>query len=263
MGVAGDLHDRLRKPEYTGENRCLPCTVVNLVIALVVAFGLASVRLSLGVAFLVLALSSIWLRGYLVPGTPELTQRYFPEWLLAVFDKAPKERIDEVDPESTLAAAGVIEPCQNEDDVCLADAFREAWRSNMTRIREGDTEREAIARHLDVDPDALAFESHGDAYVARHDGRRLGQWESRPALLADLATVRVLPEWIDDWEALSAAARTQLMNGLRIFLERCPGCDGAVTLDTEVVSSCCRSQEVVTASCDDCGARLLESPYES
>ena len=31
--TASTLADRLRQPEYTGENRCTPCTVVNVVIA--------------------------------------------------------------------------------------------------------------------------------------------------------------------------------------------------------------------------------------
>ena len=38
---------------------------------------------------LVVALAAIWLRGYLVPGTPELTKRYLPERALALFGKAP------------------------------------------------------------------------------------------------------------------------------------------------------------------------------
>ena len=82
MSVRGAL-EGIRQPEYTGENRCTPCTVTNLAITAVVAAGLAyavSVPLSAGVA--VLGVASVWLRGYLVPKTPELTRRYFPDWLL-------------------------------------------------------------------------------------------------------------------------------------------------------------------------------------
>ena len=75
--------DALRQPEYTGENRCWPCTTVNSLIALGVAavvgagvFTLADATLALVATLTVLALSavSIWLRGYLVPGTPGLPQ---------------------------------------------------------------------------------------------------------------------------------------------------------------------------------------------
>ncbi|MFC6975122.1 hypothetical protein ACFQL1_11345 [Halomicroarcula sp. GCM10025709] len=78
---------RLRDPEYTGENRCLPCTIVNSAIAVALAgavgvgIAVATTPVLAGVAAaLVLAVSalSIWLRGYLVPGTPELTKRYMP-----------------------------------------------------------------------------------------------------------------------------------------------------------------------------------------
>jgi hypothetical protein len=82
--------DGVRQPRYTGENRCVPCTVVNVLLAVVLGTGL-SVLLGPVVGFLALALglAAIYLRGYLVPGTPELTKRYFPDWLLARFDKGP------------------------------------------------------------------------------------------------------------------------------------------------------------------------------
>ncbi|MFB6159704.1 MAG: hypothetical protein ABEJ61_00830, partial [Haloferacaceae archaeon] len=69
-----DLFDRVRRPEYTGENRCVPCTVVNLVIAaalaLVVARGVAAVRpwptaALAGAAAGILAGLVVALRGYL------------------------------------------------------------------------------------------------------------------------------------------------------------------------------------------------------
>ena len=76
---------RFKQPEYTGENRCLPCTVVNTIIALVlsvaVVAGVARVAnpaagLAAGVVLLGCSLGAIYLRGYLVPGTPELTKQY-------------------------------------------------------------------------------------------------------------------------------------------------------------------------------------------
>ncbi|MFC7196638.1 hypothetical protein ACFQL4_21660 [Halosimplex aquaticum] len=33
MPRTGSPLDRLRRPEYTGENRCLPCTILNVAIA--------------------------------------------------------------------------------------------------------------------------------------------------------------------------------------------------------------------------------------
>jgi hypothetical protein len=74
----GYLLDALRQPEHTGEYRCTPCTVVNSVIAVVLAAALAVLWLPAGVLALAVSLAANHLRGYLVPGTPELTRRYFP-----------------------------------------------------------------------------------------------------------------------------------------------------------------------------------------
>ena len=78
---------RFRRPEYTGENRCLPCTVVNLVFASVLSGAVATVSSpAAAVAVFVLSVALIAVRGYLVPGTPTLTARYLPDRVLARFD---------------------------------------------------------------------------------------------------------------------------------------------------------------------------------
>jgi hypothetical protein len=264
MSVARRTLDRVRQPEYTGENRCVPCTVANLAIAAVAAAGLAVVSIPGAAVFAVLAVGSIWLRGYLVPKTPELTKRYFPDWLLAKFDKQPMPEPvppEEFDPETVLLEAGVVEPCEAADDLCLTDDFEAAWRGRMERLADDATLRTELADQLDIDGD-VSFESFGDAYIARQDGTQIGQWESRTALLADLAAAKELPERVDAWEALDPQRRSQLLGGLRVFVEVCPSCGGAVTADTEVVESCCRSTTVVGVACDDCGDRLLEVPYD-
>ncbi len=75
---------RLRQPEYTGENRYLPCTVADTIVAVVLAAGVdvavaavAPITDAVAAAGAVLAVSlaPAWLRGYLVSGTPTLTKR--------------------------------------------------------------------------------------------------------------------------------------------------------------------------------------------
>jgi hypothetical protein len=266
--------DRLRQPEYTGENRCIPCTIANVAIAVVaaaavVAGGAAAGATAAGAAagglLLLASLAAIYLRGYLVPGTPTLTKRYFPDRVLAKFDKPefdePTGEVpDDVDPEATLLEAGVVEPCERVDDLCLDDGFREAWHDAMS-MDEADR-RSALAAQLDVAPEELRIDVHGEAFVAYHDGHRVGQWESRAALLADLGAAETLPAWVDEWDRLPVDARSQLLAGLRIFLDECPDCGGAVEAGRETVESCCRSHDVVAAGCDACGARLLEVEYD-
>jgi hypothetical protein len=271
---------RFRQPEYTGENRCIPCTITNSVIAVVLSALVALVSPPVGIALLVVSALAIWLRGYLVPGTPELTKRYFPDWLLAVFDKEPERSTgfaavgsdsqeteafdaEAFDAERVLLDGGVVEPCADVEDLCLSTAFERAWYDRMDAVRDDETvARDELARQLDVDPETVTFEEYGTATVARIDGIRAGQWESRAALIADLAAAHELPGRVDGWASMPTEYRSQLLGGLRIFLEECPECGGPVLAGRETVESCCRSHEVVAASCEECDARLLELPYE-
>ncbi|NHN46078.1 hypothetical protein G9464_00505 [Halostella sp. JP-L12] len=276
MSVPSAL-DPLRKPEYTGENRCTPCTIVNGVIAVAVsgavAWAVASAAgaaagVATGGAALLLCAGAIYLRGYLVPGTPTLTKRYLPDRVLAWFDKAPGEAGPagaadadagfDVDPEAALADAGAIEPCETVDDLCLTDGFRAAWRDEM----DGDVTADDAVDALGLRRQDCTLESFGDAYRLERGGTRLAQWPSKAALTADVAGARALDGAYDDWSRLSSASRGKLLSALRLFVETCPVCDGPVELGEETVESCCRSYEVVAVTCGDCGARLLEERWD-
>jgi hypothetical protein len=273
--------ERLRKPEYTGENRCLPCTVVNAVIALVVSaavgvlfIAFASPATGVGATLVVLFLSaaSIYLRGYLVPGTPELTKRYFPPWLLRAFGKEPEPVTEattqthlrgndpsrEFDPESELVKAGALEECETGDDLCLTDEFRKAWHSEMNA---SNAERDGeLFELLEVEHDGIALAEYENGFRARMDGETVGVWESEAAYEADLAAGKVLSETYDGWADLPTQDRSRLLTGLRIFLDRCPECGGRPEFGSETVESCCSTREVAAVSCTDCGSRLFESP---
>ena len=267
---------RLRQPEYTGDNRCLPCTAVNLVLA-----ALASVALSVfltpvvGVLVFAVSLAAIYLRGYLVPGTPELTKRYFPDWLLAWFDKEPDRRADlrtqqadlsidleeGVDPEDVLSSLDAVEPCAAENDLCLTDAFAEAWYGEISRLRDEDARRRALTDLFEADSIRVKAT---DGRVSVFDGRtRLARWPSEGALLADLAADRVLDARAADWSDIEPQHRFSVLTGLRVFLEECPICGGRVELGENTVESCCRSWEVFTVSCTACDTGLLEFDPET
>ncbi|WP_223301581.1 hypothetical protein [Haladaptatus sp. R4] len=62
----------------------------------------------------------------------------------------------------------------------------------------------------------------------------------------------------DDWDKLSVDNQSRILSGLRIFLDTCPECGGDITAEQETVESCCRSMEVVAATCQGCDARILE-----
>jgi hypothetical protein len=269
----GTVLDRVRRPEYTGEDRCVPCTAVNTVIAIGVAVAVgyvvttaagSFVGTTVGGTVFALSVAAIYLRGYLVPGTPTLTKRYFPERVLAWFDKAETggqtataPAAEEIDVEATLLDAGVLEE-KPHGDLGLTPAFAADFRERVERERDEDSDREAVAAIVGIDAAELAFEEYGTAFVAHADGRNVGRWESRAAFLADVAAGRALSDYYDGWADTGPAGRGQLLAGLRLFVEQCPACDGQVRFGQEVVESCCRTVDVVAVTCEDCNSRLFE-----
>ncbi len=117
--------EQLRQDEYTGENRCVPCTAVNLIIAVVIALAVGVAFVPAGAVVFGLSLATIYLRGYLVPGTPTLTKRYFPDWLLAKFDKEPL----------TFEEAAALE---REENAVLGDEGGAALDNEGTATLEDD-----------------------------------------------------------------------------------------------------------------------------
>jgi len=270
--MGASVVDRLRRPEYTGENRCVPCTAANVAITAVLAaaafllVGAAGVGAvpAAGVAAVVAAagLSAIYLRGYLVPYTPQLTKRYFPEWLLAKFDKRPEDAAmagseADVDPEPVLLEAGAVEPCAGGEDLCPTGGFATEWRAEVERLRSDEAALAERVREA-VGADDATVETYDRFAAVRADGRMVARWESDAALLADMAAYGPLSERVPDWAGYDRQAQGSLLNGARVFLESCPACDGGVAFEEETVESCCRSMDVVALSCESCGARLLE-----
>lgn len=268
--------DRFRRPAYVGENRCLPCTGVNVAIATVAAVAVTAAlasadvsmagALSAGGLVLCFGLASVYLRGYLVPGTPTLTKRYLPRWALRAFGKADepsRNEFGDVDVETVLLENGALEECPDRDDLCLTPAFEADWRAridafaSMKPTIEQLIERGELGGSLDRSD--VDFAEHGDAYVAAVDGTRIAQWESKAAYLSDVAAAAALRDRYPGWRALSFRDRTEVAASLRLWLDRCPVCDGPVEMGQETVSSCCRERRVLASSCRDCDRRLFEA----
>ena len=262
------LVERLRQPEYTGENRCVPCTAVNVAIAAGASVLAAVASTVLGTGVFALSLGTIYLRGYLVPGTPTLTKRYFPERVLQWFDKDSAtpmaDETVEIDPERVLLDAGAVEPCREGTDLCLTADFQQAWRERIHTVRAHDLGEDYLAGALNVSTtdDELTIEQQGDAFVAYTDDAVLGQWSSRAAVIADVAAATELSERLSYWQNLTSAEIARVLMSLRIFIEQCPDCDGPVQVEEEVVESCCRSYDVIASACQDCDARLFEMEWE-
>lgn len=258
------LLDAVRRPEYTGERRCWPCTIVN---AAVVAVASAAVLVASPLAAAVVAVvggAAIALRGYVVPYTP----RFAPELAAALpgdlfhRDAGQSDSLgDGVDGEAVLDAlvdAGVVVP--EGEQLFLDDEFRASWRGEIAALREMDDDALATA----VDDAAVRTDG------ARVDGRRgrptvvleadtgktVDQRRlSYPVALAEAGAARALADRLPDPELRAAAAEP-----LRTFLEECPACGGDVEETTE--ANCCggpshpREGPRDVLACADCGERL-------
>ncbi len=281
MSDASSLIDAIRRPEYTGSNRCLPCTVVNSLIA-VAASTIAAMTMSVGVGTAVLAVcgAAIYLRGYLVPGTPTLTKRYLPDRVHRLFGThhvkpegdgataAPAIDTGRRDAEEgytnageALQGEGVVTECPDADDLCIDPEFRDAWRHRIAGLREDGAGVERLAAHLDIDPRALAFEDREREYAVTYHGDRVDGWPSRAAFLADMGVEPTLSEWCSGWESYDPELRTQIIGSLRAFLERCPACDTALETSESAWESCCREGTDVTISCTACGDVVFSGRY--
>lgn len=265
---------RLRQPEYTGENRCTACTIVNTAIALLLGASIGYVVLLVsrnsaiaagtGGVLLLAALGTISLRGYLVPYTPTLTKRYLPDRILRWFEHHEQgtavESLEDIDVEQLLTSLGVLQECERQDDLCLTPSFERRWRDRMEKFREMDREsREtAVSELLELDDDHTVEEYGNTAAIVMVDGTQVAQWESDAAFVADLAADDLLREWSDRWSAFSIPARGELLNSLRMFIQQCPSCDSPVTMGQDTVQSCCRSRDVVAVTCSECDSRIFE-----
>jgi hypothetical protein len=252
--------ERLHRAEYTGENRCWPCTVLN--VALVLLVGLVTSRRNrpLGVLAVALGCALVSLRGYVVPGTPRFAPRLVDP-LPVDFGYTIPEGVEsgslaaDIDPETlmeSLAEAGVL--IVGEETLYLEETFRDDWEARMVEL--GELPGSELA-------DRAAAASHEDVDGQFHDERVLlagsrDVWLSPAIAIAETAAVETLGEW-DVPEELRAPAAEPL----RTFLRVCPVCSGEVRETT--LRNCCggpggtqRFPERPVLACEACDTVVFE-----
>lgn len=250
--------ESFRRPEYTDDRRCWPCTIVNVGLLAVAGALLALVAPFLAVGVVAVGLAAVALRGYVVPYTPRFAPRLV-ESLPVSFDHGPEPGDtegfagDDADPEEllgALVAEGVV--VDDGAELGLADDVREEWVERMRALRDGD---DLLARAAAAAP----FDGEGrraDRWVVV-DGEQ-SVWLTEPVAIAETAVIETLAErGVPEGTRVAAAAP------MRLFLPECPACGGPV--EETVWRDCCGggmgaldSPEVEVLACADCEAVLFE-----
>lgn len=176
-------------------------------------------------------------------------------------DMTSDERLSAIeDLETYFVEQKILELCTDSDDLCLTKAFETAWFEEVEPLTDSELTASEVADVFGFDADLQQFElvTYDEARLLRSESKQIGQWPSRPALVADLAASRVLSSWVSDWNVYDPQEKGQLLNALRMFLETCPTTDGDIHMGEEVVESCCSSHTVIAMTCEETGKRLFE-----
>ncbi len=265
------LLERIRRPEYTGSNRCWPCTITNGALVAVAATALALIRRRrLAAAVGVAGIASIGLRGYVVPYTPRFAPQLAaalsldphdadePGSLSGISDGGETDGDDVVSGEAVLAAlvgADVVVP--DGEELRLDPAFRSAWRDEMRALRDRDLEALATLadQHTAPDIEARVGSSFGRSYLVLQGENGGIVTLRREIAVAELGAARALESRVDDPAIRRAAGRP-----LRSLLESCPLCEGPLEITQ---STCCGevtpigSMPAEKLFCPDCNVRLF------
>lgn len=264
-----DAFDQFRRPEYTGSNRCWPCTALNLALVGLAALWFAARRRRLG-GFLVAVggVAAIALRGYVVPYTPTIAPRLvaaspLPEELFKPAAAPEGERAsltaEELDGQAVfegLLQAGAVEA--TAEMVLPADAVDATWREEMDRLAAlslDDLAAEA-AETLPAE-DVTAYTDDDGEWLLLADADLV----ARPVAVAELAAVRALEDVVDDPDLRLAGA-----GAFPMFLEHCPVCATELTESSTV--SCCgghsqpRENPADVLLCPTCGQRVYTFPTD-
>jgi hypothetical protein len=271
MSQSSALVDRLRQPEHTGENRCRPCTVVNVAIAAAISGVLALLAVEVGVVAFVVSVLVIYLRGYLVPYTPTLTTKYLPEPGLRALGKEPEhadrtwraiekleqEREQDIVVDQFLIDIEAIERSDpGSNGLQLTEGFKEHVDAYVAETADEPVTVERIAALFDADPSEVSKKDR--EYPAYEVGFRIRKWPSEAALDVDIAADTALEESTERWREVPIEQRREMLRLLRTCRRDCPVCGGDLAKTSETVKSCCVNVERYAFRCEDCGVHLRE-----
>lgn len=268
-----DLLRQIRKPAYSGENRCWPCTVVNTVLVGAAAAWLYRRERTLAsLAAATIGAALIYIRGYVVPYTPTFAPRlveiapipasiFHDEQANAGLEESTSlGDIGDYDGDTVLdelVAADIV--IADEETVRLTDEIDSSWHEEMDRLAALSDEELAIeiertiphihnAEPLEVDGEMWFILGNNDEYI------------SKLVAITELSGYRALEPSLEDPLRLAGAMT------VRMFLDVCPICGSEIVPSTE--ANCCGAyadpgvppKDLLV--CPECDQRVFEFPAE-
>jgi hypothetical protein len=261
----------LKRPEFTGSNRCWPCTVLNVALLALVVGVLVPFRPIPAAAAAVVGTAVIWLRGYLVPYTPRFAPKLAARLPGGVFDHSTRaDSLEDVragaeDGEAVLEAlveAGVV--TVDGDRLGLRDSVADAWRARMSALAGSPGALVEAAEQDVAGIDTARVEALDDETYLVVTGESTA-WLPDAVAVAEVGAVQALAD-----TDLPAARRELAAHALCAFLDACPVCGDDVVEGQ--ADDCCGhtvpdpSYEPPTVlACENCGVAFytLEQPADA
>ncbi|WP_245758356.1 hypothetical protein [Halogeometricum limi] len=185
--------------------------------------------------------------------------------------------------EAHLRRADVLVDDESGEIPRIASDFERSWRRRILSMGHREDDPAALANLLSI-PEReidLRWEAEEGVLVASVSNERAGQWPSRAAFVADVTAVAEFRAKYPEWWTLDPPMRTRVLAALRLCLDRCPTCDGDVTLsrfDADRFDTGRRrsadgrpflgdaaardGDSVLAATCAGCDARLFEAEVD-
>lgn len=266
--------DTFRSPEYTGSNRCWPCTMFNIIILGFVTASIGYVvRPLVAVPLAVVGGAVVWLRGYLVPGTPYFGAYIVARFPLEVFhsnrsNPSPNTITTDTDIDPAALINSLVENSvlqEYDDRLQLAPAFREQWRDEICEVRDlsDDVLASTLVDTLPWVSQSEIVEHEGNSWIVlSNESRSVDEeaWLTVVSATAELAAVRALGNYAP---GMHHERRIAAAPPLQSLLERCPICE--TPIEETAVDACCGSpQHIHTEServlaCPECGEIITDT----
>lgn len=282
--------------DRVAENRCWPCTALNLALLAALAFVAGRRRRALGVLVAAAGGVAVYVRGYLLPYTPQVAPRLvaaagLEEWFgdgppaaaapdragggsLAGVPGATGDAETDVNrsaagaPDGEAVVGALLESGALEADgeaVVPAPQFEDRWTAAMADLREfeGDALAEAT---LAASPAVEAWSVTSDGpltpvareYVVLSDGS--GEVTGETWLSRPVAIAETAAVEALEPYVDGGATRRAAARAMRVFLESCPDC-GAQVVETTTAACCgtitgADTRPDEVLACPDCDVRL-------